>query len=56
MMIKPPRQLIGRGIFEIDDNVFVVTELLICNVLPRLMGETFVFDDSAGVYVCFKEA
>jgi hypothetical protein len=56
MVIKPPRQLLGRGVFEIYDYVFVVSELLIGNVLPGLMSETFVFDLSAGVYVCFIEA
>src|SRR5262249_36457971 len=56
MVIKPPRQLLGRGVFEIYDYVFVVSELLIGNVLPGLMSETFVFDLSAGVYACFIEA
>jgi hypothetical protein len=56
MVIKPPRQLLGCGVFEIYDYVFVVSELLIGNVLPGLMSETFVFDLSPGVYVRFIEA
>src|SRR5215471_1531992 len=44
MMIKPPRQFVRSGIFEIDDNVFPRSEKIFADLLPGFVRQTFVFD------------
>ena len=55
MVIEPPRQLIRSGIFEIDDRIVARSKLFVCNVLPRLVSEAFVFDLCVRIDMAFVE-
>jgi hypothetical protein len=55
MMIEPPRQLLGCGVFEIHDRVFAFSELFVSNVLACFVRKAFVFDLCSRLNVRFIE-
>ena len=42
MMIKPPREFLGRSVFEIDDGILVPVEHRHVEEIARPMEKTFV--------------
>ena len=51
MVVEPPGEFLGGAIFEINDDVLGIAELVFGDVLARLVGQTFVFDFRFGVDV-----
>ena len=51
MVVEPPGEFIGGAIFEINDDILGNAELVFGDVLPRLVGQPFVFDFRFGVDV-----
>ena len=43
-MVKPPCELFGRRIFEIDDDVLPITELILTDMLSGFVCKALVFD------------
>jgi hypothetical protein len=51
MVVEPPGEFIVGAVFEINDDVLGIAELVFSDVLARLVGQPFVFDFRFGVDV-----
>ncbi len=56
VMIEPPRQLVGRAVFEIDDGIFAFTEHLLADMLAGFVRQALIFNDCGRIHLLFVKA